>query len=76
MRERKSLYDLDIIQNPKTFRYEREVMNKKYRELPNTEVFFEKYSKINLALKYGTHSDYSLNKESYEKIINRLKRNI
>lgn len=72
-KKKMSLYDIDIATNPETFRYEKDVMNKKYRELPDTEVFFEKYPKINVALKYGTHSDYSLNKESYEKIINRLR---
>lgn len=67
-----SLDDINLKTNFKTFRYEKDIMNKEYRELPDSKVFFEKYPKINLALKYGTHSNYSLNKESYKEMIQKL----
>lgn len=67
-----SLYDINLKTNSKTFRYEKDIMNKEYRELPDSKVFFEKYPKINLALKYGTHSNYSLDKEAYKEMIQKL----
>jgi len=61
---------ISIKSNPKEkYNFEREVTKKYYRDLPSVEDFFGKYRKINMALKYGAHEDYSLTRQEFEKIL-------
>ena len=61
-----------IKSDPATFHFEKDDMGKNYRELSSVDDFFGKYEKINRALKYGTHTDYSLQRSSYEHILSQL----
>jgi hypothetical protein len=64
---------MTINSNPRKFIHEKNKMEKFYKDLPTTEEFFGKYQKINMCLKYETHTDYSLTKESYKKILSQLR---
>lgn len=69
---RLSLDQIAIVSDPKKFDFERNVMNKKYRALPKPDDFFGKYRKINVALKCGTGMDFSLSRDAYIGILDRI----
>lgn len=70
--KRISINHMRVESNPKNFHYERDDMGKYYRELPSADEFFSQYGKINLALKHGTHTDYSLQRSDYEHILSQV----
>ena len=67
-----SINQVRIKSDPATFHFEKDIVGKNYRGLPGVDDFINLYGKINLALKYGTHTDYSLQRSSYEHILRQL----
>ncbi|MFH1440209.1 MAG: hypothetical protein ABIG89_06575 [Candidatus Woesearchaeota archaeon] len=68
-----SISQIRIESNPTTFDFEKNGICKYYRDLPNVDEFFSRYEKINLALKYGTHIDYSLDDVFYAALLDKIK---
>ena len=66
MERRIPLDQIKIESDPKTYLFEKEIST--YRALPNPETFFAEYGKVNLAFKYGTHTDYRYTAEAYKDV--------
>ncbi len=71
------LSNMRLERNPREFVYGMKI-KKGYRMLPEPEVFckrfHELYHKVNIALKGGTHTDYSLSREEYTEMRDRVLR--
>ena len=69
------LRDINLISDVNALEFSRR-LGCFYLPLPSVEVFFRDYIKVNLGLKFGTHTDYSFSPESYENFRENVERTL